>query len=329
MGLRLAGFDPGGADGLFGPRTRAAIRSWQQSRGGRATGYLDDAAVAALRSAATSRPAAASAAPAGTSAQEDLFWQSIMNSTNPAEFEAYLRRFPTGVFSELAEARLAALRGSRVSGAPAGAGIAAGGNMGRLPGAAFRADETCAGKPAGSACWMEIAQRPECYVWNENPQPADSVTWTGECAGGLAQGTGTLTWTSDGNQQTETGRLQNGTYNGYWVIRFPSGQIQEGPYVDGEQNGHWVLRFADGGVSEGPYVNSERNGHWVLRYADGDVAEGPFVDGEMNGHWIIRSRSIIQEGPYVDGKRDGLWVARMEGSTVEVSDLYRNGERVR
>ena len=329
LGLRSAGFDPGGADGLFGPRTRAAIRRWQQSRGGRATGYLDDAAVAALRSVAASQPAAASAAPAGTSAQEDLFWQSIMNSANPAEFEAYLRRFPTGVFSELAEARLAALRGSRVSGAPAGAGIAAGGNMGTLPGAAFRADETCAGKPAGSACWMEIAQQPECYVWNENPQPADSVTWTGECAGGLAQGTGTLTWTSDGNQQTETGRLQNGTYNGYWVIRFPSGQIQEGPYVDGEQNGHWVIRFTDGGVSEGPYVNSERNGHWVLRYADGDVAEGPFVDGEMNGHWIIRSRSLIQEGPYVDGKRDGLWVARMEGSTVEVSDLYRNGERVR
>ena len=41
QGLRAAGFDPGGADGLFGPRTRTAIRSWQSARGVRPTGYLD------------------------------------------------------------------------------------------------------------------------------------------------------------------------------------------------------------------------------------------------------------------------------------------------
>ena len=39
-----------------------------------------------------------------------MFWQSIANSTNPVEFEAYLAQFPNGVFRALAEARLAALR---------------------------------------------------------------------------------------------------------------------------------------------------------------------------------------------------------------------------
>ena len=39
-GLQAQGFDPGGVDGMFGPRTRAAIRSWQSSQGARATGYL-------------------------------------------------------------------------------------------------------------------------------------------------------------------------------------------------------------------------------------------------------------------------------------------------
>ena len=76
-------------------------------------------------------------------------------------------------------------------------------------------------------------------------------------------------------------------------------------------------------------VDGERNGHWVIRDADGDVAEGPFVDGEQNGHWVIRSGSFTEEGPYVDGKRDGLWVTRMEGETLELSTLYRDGERVR
>ena len=48
--------------------------------------------------------------PAATAEQDSLFWQSIMKSTNPAEFEAYLAQFPGGVFRALAEARLAELR---------------------------------------------------------------------------------------------------------------------------------------------------------------------------------------------------------------------------
>ena len=49
-----------------------------------------------------------------------------MNSTNPAEFEAYLRRFPDGLFSELAEARLSALR-AQLGGPPGAAGAGVGG----------------------------------------------------------------------------------------------------------------------------------------------------------------------------------------------------------
>ena len=151
-GLQAAGFDPGGADGMFGPRTRAAIRSWQTSRGARATGYLDGASVAALRPSAAGQPTfrerspagaaassgAAPAAPAAVSAaqqqpsppanaeQENLFWQSIVNSTDPADFEAYLEVFPNGVFRRLAENRLAALR-SPGGNAPASSGRPAGG----------------------------------------------------------------------------------------------------------------------------------------------------------------------------------------------------------
>ena len=186
LGLGSAGFAPGGADGLFGPRTRSAIRNWQSSRGGRATGYLDGAAVAALRTAGGSGPVAAvapappsaaapqqpsstgapSAAPAATAEQETVFWQSISNSTNPAELEAYLAQFPNGVFSALARARLAALQspagssaaasgtrvggagsrasGSRVSGASAPAfGASAGGDARRRPGEVFRDCAEC------------------------------------------------------------------------------------------------------------------------------------------------------------------------------------------
>ena len=60
--LRNEGFDPGTPDGLFGPRTRAAIREWQQSRGTSPTGYLTGAEAGVLRTA-TAPPPATSATP--------------------------------------------------------------------------------------------------------------------------------------------------------------------------------------------------------------------------------------------------------------------------
>ena len=50
------------------------------------------------------------AVPSDAADLEGLFWQSIMNRNNPAEFEAYLEQFPDGVFRTLAQARLAELR---------------------------------------------------------------------------------------------------------------------------------------------------------------------------------------------------------------------------
>ena len=52
-GLRNEGFDPGTPDGLFGPRTRGAIRRWQEARGLLVTGYLDSPAVERLRVSGT------------------------------------------------------------------------------------------------------------------------------------------------------------------------------------------------------------------------------------------------------------------------------------
>ena len=102
------------------------------SEGARATGYLDGSSVAALRSSGLGqttfrqRPAAGAREqpsspppPAATAEQENLFWQSVVNSSDAADFEAYLEQFPNGVFRRLAENRLSALRSS--PGVPAGA----------------------------------------------------------------------------------------------------------------------------------------------------------------------------------------------------------------
>ena len=150
--------------------------------------------------------------------------------------------------------------------------------------------ETCEGRPKGSACWMGLADRPECYLWNPNLQPGETATWTGECSGGLAQGTGTIIWRAARNPMfillsdhvfvretvEYTGRLENGKKHGRWVERYANGRVEEGPYVDGRRQGRWVWRDADGTVWEGRYWDGKKDGNWVIRNPDGQESH---VDG--------------------------------------------------
>nr|WP_111297746.1 peptidoglycan-binding protein [Paracoccus saliphilus] len=53
--LIALGYDPKGADGLFGAGTREAIRAWQRNTGLRATGYVTATQVSTLRSDAEAR----------------------------------------------------------------------------------------------------------------------------------------------------------------------------------------------------------------------------------------------------------------------------------
>jgi hypothetical protein len=70
---------------------------------------------------------AATAAPAQETDAADLaFWQSIQNSTNPAEYRAYLEAFPNGKFAALARIRAAAPPAAGTPGASTAAPAAAG-----------------------------------------------------------------------------------------------------------------------------------------------------------------------------------------------------------
>ena len=295
QGLQAEGFDPGGADGRFGPRTRAAIRSWQSARGARSTGYLDGPQVEALRGRGGSRPpAAAGAAAADSGGLELAFWQSIQNSTNPAEFEAYLRRFPNGVFSELAQVRLAALRGS-TGGATTIAGQGVGGTVTSASGT--RAS-------GGSAClsvWNGWSRR--CAATSGRDVPSRS---NGRVRGWL----GPRERKRSGGSALEIGRRIPGA----WWMGSPtatrSSAMKMGP-----------------SPKAGPYVNGEMNGNWVLRSADGAVEEGPFVDGERTGHWGGTLRERDRRGRPVSGRQGERHLGDPTGGRG--GRLYRDGERVR
>ena len=71
QGLRNEGFDPGAADGLFGPRTRGALRRWQEAREMPATGYLDSAQAERLRAAGAPERVASGERPGGRAARAE------------------------------------------------------------------------------------------------------------------------------------------------------------------------------------------------------------------------------------------------------------------
>lgn len=98
--LIALGYDPNGADGLFGAGTREAIRAWQRNTGQRATGYVTAAQVNALRSDAAARGSEA-AGDRTAAIDEDLLG---LTRNERAEIQqrlvglGYLKGRPDGVF---------------------------------------------------------------------------------------------------------------------------------------------------------------------------------------------------------------------------------------
>lgn len=43
-----------------------------------------------------------------------------------------------------------------------------------------------------------ITTKEKCNIWNSNPMPKESVSWSGDCVNGKASGDGILRWFTDG-----------------------------------------------------------------------------------------------------------------------------------
>ena len=128
-----------------------------------------------------------------------------------------------------------------------------------------------------------------------------TLTWTGECVKGLAQGSGTLECTSgEYTVWKHTGHLQAGKYHGEWKEDHtfgPSASYYDGTgsYVEGVRHGQWHEYFGKGFFEKGPYVEGKKHGLWkttTTRTQDHDYeelekpeitqTEVRFVNGEMD-----------------------------------------------
>src|ERR1700761_949269 len=72
-----------------------------------------------------------------------------------------------------------------------------------------------------------------CKVWNPSPEPQESISWSGTCKGGYADGKGTLQWFEKGKATDRyEGQYQHGKRNGFGILIDSEGKRIAGRWID-------------------------------------------------------------------------------------------------
>lgn len=100
-----------------------------------------------------------------------------------------------------------------------------------------------------------IADKNGCRVWDSTPVAGESVSWSGHCTDGLADGSGILVWYENGRPgETYEGTLSRGHYTGHGTQVWPGGNKYEGDYVNDQADGWGTYTFANGAAYSGKWV---------------------------------------------------------------------------
>jgi hypothetical protein len=133
--------------------------------------------------------------------------------------------------------------------------------------------------PVQAGTWV-VDRKTSCEVWNPNPQLEETVSWSGSCLNGRADGHGIAQWFK-GGRPSETdegdwreGRQVKGTQS--WA----TGRY-EGDLVDGEPSGQGILTVQKLRY-EGAFRNGRPNGTGSLM-AGGETVSGTWKDGCLQG----------------------------------------------
>lgn len=141
---------------------------------------------------------------------------------------------------------------------------------------------TCAmaaAPPAYAGDW--IADKFGCRVWNPNPQLEESVTWSGSCANGRAEGRRIARWLKgDIPMETDEGEWHDGRQVNKGTQSWSTGRY-EGELSDGEPNGFGILTVQKLRY-EGEFRNGKPNGLGTLTVGS-ETARGTWKDGCLQG----------------------------------------------
>jgi hypothetical protein len=129
-----------------------------------------------------------------------------------------------------------------------------------------------------------ISDNNGCKIANPSPKPNETVTWSGNCKAGFADGEGILQWSENGQPGGRyEGALLHGALSGQGKLTLPDGTSYDGGWLDGKQHGTGLLREAGGGSYWGEWKNGLPDGRGTMRRASGDAVHGIWKDGAYIG----------------------------------------------
>ena len=189
-----------------------------------------------------------------------------------------------------------------------------------------------------------------CTAWNPNPQPGETITWSGACVDGKASGEGTLTYVQNGaaaqtitcssfvegkcsgkqkitlaDGTTNEGEVSSGSWQGKLVVTKPNGDRFEWQFVDGKRDKKGVFSSTDGHRYEGDFDGIKRSGKGVYVWPDGTRYEGDFVDNKRTGKGTLTgSNGFRYEGDFVDGSWSGKGIFTWSDGTRYEGDFVDN-----
>ena len=116
-----------------------------------------------------------------------------------------------------------------------------------------------------------------CKVWDPHPVADESVSWSGDCANGLAQGPGSLQWLRGGKAfEKDDGEWNMGRQSGRGTQDWNSGRYQ-GELLNGEPHGQGTMTLQSARY-EGEFRNGKPNGEGAVTNLQG-VFKGRWKDG--------------------------------------------------
>jgi hypothetical protein len=178
--------------------------------------------------------------------------------------------------------------------------------------------------------WIADA-RTGCRVWDADPQPDESINWSGACRNNLVQGPGTLQWfQSDKPGPQVSGTWWDGRMNGYGVMTLANGERFTGQWSNDKKNGHGVYTYANGDHYDGQYRDDQKNGHGVYTYADASRYDGEWRDGKKNGRGTeVRVDGSRYAGEWRDDLPNGIgtavWLNGDRYAGLWIMGCYRSG----
>lgn len=154
--------------------------------------------------------------------------------------------------------------------------------------------------------WI-IAENQPCQLYNPEPEPGETVTWSGGCVDGKTSGVGWLVWRYGKGELVYDGVMRAGKYDGYGSASSPSGSHYEGEWRNGERHGRGRYTSPNGEHYEGAFREGTRTGRGTYTWPNGARYEGEFRDGKQHGSgvWTGPDGSLY-DGEWRDGKKHGF-----------------------